>query len=130
MSKNSKKNNVVDLNAYRAERENNEIGDHWVWRKPDMNDPNHIKFMEELESIHRGGGVPELSDAEINKVMYLAIEHAGEEGISEDTMIKIIRNLHDTIINYNVLCLAINGMVSLSWDEESDDLYISLRNKK
>lgn len=120
--------NVVDLSEYKQKKEDEMLdGTRWVWAEPDMNDPDHKHFLDELEAVYRDG-VSGLSDEEINKLLYLSIEGTGEDGLSEDDAVRILKWSEKVILDYNILSLAVNGKVALSWDHKNDDLFVMARD--
>lgn len=122
---NKGEDNVVSLDAYREKKErfNKPLAQQLRWHPPDTlpNNEDSDSFLKEIDSIGRKC-VSDLSDIEIEKIIFLSVSKSGELGVEEQDCINILDWANKAIVNYNALCLAISGHIAFKWDGYSNDV--------
>lgn len=92
------KNNLVSLDAFRQKKQE-----------------------EENQALEQDNPLV-LSEVETEAIILSVIQHKDIEDVSEKELEKILEWAQNTVLDSTIFKLAINGMISLSWDFENNDL--------
>lgn len=99
MTKNKEiKNNLVSLDAFRQKKQE-----------------------QENQTIEQDNPLV-LTDIEVEAIILSVIQHKDPEDFSEEELEKVLEWAQNTVLDSTIFKLAINGMISLSWDFENNDL--------
>ena len=116
--------NLVDLDEWKKKKqEENGEESYWVYQEPDMDDLEAMEFLSALEMQSRPL-VGELTEDESNKVLYVSLK-ASDDGLREIDGMSLLSWANKTILSYNLLCMTLNGQVSLLWDPEHEDVIVN-----